>query len=181
MTKQPLKEFLKDESIFLEISNIESFPFIDTENIPTLDALLLVTYGNKLVYVEFNDVNIELISKMLVIKNRKKWLSYIETEQLLGNVNNRRELTETITDSETRTGERTDINKVSAYNTNDLLVDGGNDNSSTDILDGEKIRTLTDETIDVNHAYTMLNLVGKETVTSKVIADVAQFLTLSIY
>lgn len=181
MSKHPLKEFLKDESIFLEISNIESFPFIDTENIPTLDTLLLVTYGNKLVYGEFNDVNIELIAKMLVIKNRQKWLCYIEAEQLLGNVNTRREITETITDSETRTGERTDINKVSAYNSDELLTDGGNDNSSTDILDGEKTRTLTDETIDVKHAYTMLNLVGKDTVASKVIADVAQFLTLSIY
>lgn len=174
-----LRDFLDNESIFTEINNIEPFPFIDDAEI--LDILLTTLYGNKLVYESFNDVNLTLIAQMLVVKNRSKWLGYIEIEQLAGNVNNRREVVETIVDNETRTGERTDINKVSAYNTDDLLVDGGSDNNSTDVLDGEKTRTLTDETINVRQAYNMLNLLGKETVASKVIKDVAQFLTLSIY
>lgn len=174
-----LRDFLSNESIFTEIGNIEPLPFTaDTE---VLDALLITLYGNKFVFESFNDVNLTLIAQMVVIKNRAKWAGYIEMEQLVGNVNSRREVIETIVDNETRTGERTDTNKVSAYNTNDLIIDGGSDNNSTDVLDGEKTRTLTDETIDVKQSYDMLNLLGKETVASKVITDVAQFLTLPIY
>jgi len=180
MTEKTLKEFLENESLFEKINQLESFPFL-INNVSIMDLILITNYGSKKVFSAFEGNNIQTIAEMLVLNFQNSWENYVKIELLTDNPNSRREVTETTNQTETRLNSKSDVNKISAYNSEDLINDGGMNTDGTDDLDGETVRTLVDEQINQKQSYELLSMGVKNSIIKSVMNDISGYLTLDIY
>lgn len=176
-----LKEYLDGVNIFDLINQIEPLPFEPPLQLTNLDLRLKVLHGNKTLFESFEALEPELVANLLNMDFSKKWSDLVVLLSQADNLNPRTELTETITDGETRTSSSNVLGKVSAYNSDVLIVNDGSDTSGLDVSDGERTRTLTDTQIDLATSFNMLNVVQQNSILQTVIQDVANYLTLSIY
>lgn len=181
MMKIKLKKFLENVSIFSEISSNRDFPFITPDTVDVLDTMLILEYGERNVYNPIADCNIEIIAKMIVVKYGKTWDTYVLSEALSNNVNDRTEVTEIIENDDEVSHKGESISKVSAYNTSDLIDDSGSENDDLTTTTGKRERVLTDERINVFNSYKLLGILAKDSIISKVQRDVVGFLTINIY
>ncbi len=177
MTK--LNEFMLQGSLFTEINNIVSIPFIPS----VMDNLLVVRYGDKTMFSKLLLTPLNEVAKMIVALHGESWDQLIELQAVNFEVgaSQTHKITETIVDTETRTNTRDDLNKVSAANSDELINNDGMTSTSNDGLNGEKIRTVTDSIIDINTAYENLSLSSKNRIIDLILKDVSNFLSLSIY
>jgi len=180
MTEKTLKEFLENESLFEKINQLESFPFL-INNVSIMDLILITNYGSKKVFSAFEGNSIQTIAEMLVLNFQNSWENYVKIELLTDNPNSRREVTETTNQTETRLNSKSDVNKISAYNSEDLINDGGMNTDGTDDLDGETVRTLVDEQINQKQSYELLSMGVKNSIIKSVMNDISGYLTLDIY
>ena len=176
-----LKEYLEGVNIFDLINQIEPLPFEPPLQLINLDLRLKVLHGNKTLFDSFETLEPELVANLLSMDFSKKWSDLVVVLSQADNLNPRTELTETITDGETRTSSSNVLGKVSAYNSDALIVNDGSDTSGLDVSDGERTRTLTDTQIDLATSFNMLNVVQQNSILQTVMQDVANYLTLSIY
>ena len=120
---------------------------------------------------------------MLTFEYGKKW-EILSTEIWVGfnlgakQVNKK---TETITKTENREVLKDDVNKVSAYDTDELITNDGNTSNTTDGLTGSESRVITDEIIDMETAFNNLSTQTQNSIIETVLNDVKSFITLSIY
>ena len=179
--KMKLNEYLEGKDVFTAIKTAGEFDFIQSDDIPAMNGLLSLEHGRKLIYDPITTIEFETVAGLIAVKYQSKWEGYVLAAAAMENVNVRREVTETITDSEARTNTRNDTAKVSAFNSSEMINDTGNDTIGNDTLEGEKERLLVDETIDPGKAYNLLDSNTKNGIINRVISDVSEFFTLSIY
>lgn len=176
-----LKEFLSNKSsLFEAIKTLETFPFIGNDS-EKLDLILASNYGARKLFSAYEDLTLNELAGILVIEFSDRWNDYVKMAALVQDVNNKRELTETINNTEDRTNNATTTNKVSAYNSETLLDDDGNEVTGTDGLIGEKTRTVTDTDVNTEKAFNMLNKVNQTSIIRSVVKDISSATTLSIY
>lgn len=175
-----LNAFLAGKSLFTEIENIEAFPFIvgDAEN---LDLILTINYGERKLFKPYSTLEVEKVAQLIVKEYGETWRDYVKIEALKENVNSRREVSETITENEDRLSEREDVNKVSSFNSTEMVVNDGTSSNNSDTNTGEKVRTLTDESISPKESYSLLSNMARASILKNVMNDVSKALTLSIY
>lgn len=177
-----LRNYLDNGSLWSEIKNIEDFPFIGEDPI-FLDTLQKIEYGDRILSPSFLNVEINFAAKVIVKLFSDKWNKVIESEinkiNLLGDGNTLKKIdknTVTVNDEETEI-----LNKVSSYNDDSLLVEGGNSNSlnsNKNVTGGETV----DETrISYENLFNNLNSVERTNIINIVLSDVSKYLTLNLY
>lgn len=176
-----LKEYLDGVNIFELMNALNPLPFTPPLQLVNLDLRLKVIYGNKPLFSSFEGLAPEIVANLLVLDFSKKWEQLIDVLAQAGNVNPRREITETITSGETRTSTSNTLGKVSGFNSDELLVNDGSEVDGLDVSDGERIRTLTDRQINLQLTFNMLNVIDQNSILQTVMKDVSTYLTLSIY
>lgn len=174
-----LNELLETQSIFSAVNARQNFDFI--EDPAELDLMLKISYGERQVFAPFEDLKDEEISMFIVNAFGEAWENYVKIELLSVNVDKRRELTETTNQSEDRTSTKNDLNKVAAFNSDDLIQNDGSDSNTEDGMVGDSTHTLTESNIDVGNSFKLLNDLSKHSIITKVIYDVARTITLDIY
>ncbi len=177
-----LKEYLEGVNIFDLIDQIEWLPIGSPVQLTNLDLKLKLFHGNKTLFETFESLEPELVASLLNMEFNDKWVklaTFLVSQT--DNLNPRTELTETIIDGETRTSSNNVLGKVSAYNSDALIVNDGSDTTGLDVSDGESVRTLTDTQIDLANNFNMLNVVHQNSILQTVMQDVSNYLTLSIY
>ncbi len=170
-------------SLWGEIATVEMFPFIIDSGADNLDLLLFDLYGDRELFKTVENKPLTNIAKMIVLLNKDKWdrLIAIELEKFPIGGGVTRRLSETITENETRNNNRDNLNKVSAVNDLELIVNDGSNSIENDVLDNSKTRTLSDGNYSINTAYNDLLLMSKNNIINTTLKDVANYLTLSIY
>lgn len=92
---------------------------------------------------------------------------------------------ETTTDNtvtvESRNGNSTDTNKVSGFNSDELVVNDGSTRTTGDDLSGNKDRTLTRKKGGISEAFKNLDVLKKNDIIQTVINDVVGFATITLY
>lgn len=167
-------------SLFTAINDVEAFPFIagDAEN---LDLILKINYGQRTLFSPYSDMTMNNLASLLVTQYGETWRDYVKIEALKENVNDRREVSETINENEDRLSEREDVNKVASFNSAELVVNDGSTSNNTDTNTGEKVRTLTDESISPQASYALLSNMARASILKNVMQDISKALTLAIY
>lgn len=178
-----LKEYLEGVSIFELMDDLVPFPFVSGSSyqVADLDLRLKLLHGDKPLFSSFEELEPEMVANLLVLDFSEKWEKLVEVLAQAGNVNPRREVTETITSGETRTNTSNTLGKVSGFNSDALLTNDGTDVEALDVSDGERIRTLTDSQINLQSTFNMLNVIDQNSILQTVMKDVSNYLTLSIY
>lgn len=176
-----LNEFISIDGVFNHIHTLKpDLPFLGNGENEVMDNLLMLNYGDQLVYRKLTPFTAKQICTMVVKQHSHKWEKLVSIEG--SNLSSgKRILTETITTNENRNNSRDSKNLISAYNDDSLIINDGSLSTDSDDLTGSKIRTLTDENQSLNSAYYNLSLSDKNNIMNIVLKDVASFITLSIY
>ena len=177
-----LNEFILVDGVFQHIHNYKSsFPFLGDGQNEVMDRLLMLNYGDRLVYRKLIPYPASQICEMIVKQHGHKWDALVEIDALNKLATKMRTITETTTNNETRNNTRDDKNLISAYNDDALIINDGSLSTNADDVTGTETRTMTDETTDLKTAYNNLSLSDKNNIMNIVLKDVASFITLSIY
>lgn len=183
MSDLKLTEYLSRGSVWGGIQALAPYPFFDTYTPDQLNQQLDLLYGERVVFTKFSDKAISLAADLIFVEFNDKWLNLIkvnsEVFNLAASVTNKK--TETTTTTENTTRESGTTNKVSAFNTEDLIIDGGTDNTETGDKDTTASKVTTDDKISLGSAYNNLTLAEKISIIKTVNKDIAQFLSLSVY
>ena len=178
-----LTDYLGTDNIFNELMEVGDIPIFNSETINTMNMLLKLNHGDKVVFEKFNTISKREVAQMLMLQHGKNWNRIIDVSINGLNIGatSVHTVTETIKETENRNNSREDINLVSAFNTDELVTNDGINSNNNESVNGDKTRILTDEVSDYATQYNNLSLSIKNNINDIVITDVSNFLTLSIY
>jgi len=178
-----LSEFLGVQGIWGRILALSPFPFIAQFTPEFMDKHLILNHGDKIVFHKIPSLGLDYVAQDAVHNFTQKWTDLISIESLQLNIgaDNTRKVSETLTHAETRINTQENLNKVSAFNTDELITNDGSNSSHSDDIDFNKTRVLTDEDLSLEQAYLNLSLKQKNIIISTVNSDLASLFTLDIY
>ena len=176
-----LDEFLFNDSLFDRIQTLSPYPFFDTVHPLKMDELLKIKFGERLVFRKFLNVDLDTIALFINSEFGKKWQNIIATLETDIKVGSERVLSENIDNKVLNTGNNVTENKVSAFNSDELVIDKADDNSSNSEIDNKTVKTTSEKLISFADIYNNLSMVQKLNIINTVISDVAKHLTLDIY
>ena len=179
-----LKTWLNGGSIFTAIQTYEEFPFFSWDCTPAdLDQMLSLTYGQRLVASSFNNFDINVAGKIIAKLYSEKWNALIKFNITPPDIG-AKSTTKTTGKQNTigtKNGVSNTENKVSAFNSDDLINDTGSHNA----LDENTTQDITQDSsisvIDWQTAFSNLSLAERTNIISVVLKDVASYLTVSVY
>lgn len=176
-------DFLRVTDVVSTIKSKVTLPYLKDMPTPVMNNLLMVKYGEREVFSKVAVMTVDEIADMILFLNVNKWQKMIDIDSLDYDVgaSNINKVTETVNNTENRTNTRDDLNKVSAFNTTDLMVNDGTNSNTVDDMTGTTTRTVVNSSIDFTTAYNNLSLAEKNNIMNTVLYDVADFITLSIY
>lgn len=181
MNEITLNQYLEHKSIFTLIQNIEQFPFFDTMSPDDMDKHLDMFYGQRIVYKRAISLSPETVAKLIVGVNSDKWENLIKLNELDVLNGAERSVNENTKNNTINTGSNNRTHKVSAYNSDELVPDNADIDSSTNTSDLDGTRLLTERNKSLQGAYNNLLLKKKLNIIETVVKDVSNYLTLDIY
>ena len=178
-----LRGYLTGGSIFTAIQTTNNFPFFVGNDAADFDYMLTLNYGQRLMFSAFIDVPVNTVAKHIVKLYGDKWDSLIKFNESGANIGAVSSVK--TTGKQKTTGVKTDntdvTNKVSAFNSDELLVDTGSttvgDENTTQDVDRDSLV----ETFNIQTAFNNLPLAEKTNIINVVLKDVANYLTVSAY
>ena len=176
-----LKDYLENVNIFDLINQVEPISFLNPLDLITLDLRLKTLQGSKTLFEPFSGLEPEAVAGLISMDFSAKWSKLFEILSEVENINPRNEITETVNKTEIKNATSSNIGKVSGFNSDELLVNDGSETTGLDDSTGETLRVLTNQDIDLNVSFKMLNLLQQNSIIQTVVNDVVGYLTLSIY
>lgn len=176
-----LRQFLKPISLWGSINSIESFPFIQD---PTnLDLLQVINYGDREVFKGFIDLTDIELAEMLILHFSDKWNYVIDAN--IGDIDLTSDTTKRTkiisTKEELISGSENTDNKVSGYNSQDLIIDNGNERIRVEDVTGDSTSEKIETSNNLKSLFKNLPLVEQSNIINIVMLDVSKFLTISLY
>lgn len=178
-----LGQYLEGESIWGRILTLVTVPELGLIGADVLDKNLILNHGDKNIFYKTILMSLEDVAKDIGFNYEQKWKDLISIETLNLNIgaDNTHKISETLTHAETRINTQENINKVSAFNTEELIANDGSNSNNSDDIDYSKVKTLTDENLSLQTAFNNLSLKQKNIIIRTVNNDIASLLTLDIY
>lgn len=181
-----LSDYLLDHTPLADIetlADIELSPIFAMVTGSDLDLMLDQNYGDRSLYSKVRKRDDSFHSIAIIAQYKQSWLKVMELNGLdikLG-ATNQRVLKETITE-QVKVDSTQDVNnKVSAFNSDDLITDTSNDTTGVNNSDGIKERILDDANININSALKQLTAYQQSNIIACILSDVAKYYTISIY
>ena len=178
-----LKTWLAGGSIFTAIQTAENFPFFADTTPAEFDQMLSLTYGQRMVTSAFNSFDINVAGKFITKLYGKKWAALIQFNISPPDIG-AKSVTKT-TGNQNTVGTKNDIsnseNKVSAFNSDDLITDTGARNELDENVTQDITRDSSVSVIDWQTVFNNLSLSERTNIISVVLKDVATYLTVSVY
>lgn len=174
-----VNEWLASENIFSEISLIIP-KIVSPADSSTLDLMFKTYQGERELFAPFENITVKQAADMVALKFGKIWEKYLEVESLAG-VGDVSTTTETINQTETRNNTSDSVDKVAAYNELDLIDNSGNALTGSNDLLGETTRSTVVDGVSVDNRFNLLQLADANSIISKMLSDVANTISLSIY
>lgn len=166
--------------IFTELKKLNPNLVIDSDR---MTSIFLLRYGDRNVNHAIMPLTPYQIADLLTFEFSEKW-EILLTEFWVGfNLGARQvtKVTETITKTENRLTDKDDLNKVSGFDSDELITDNGLNSKTKDDLTGTETKTTTNEIIDMETAFNNLSMQTQNSIIETVLNDVKSFITLSIY
>lgn len=180
-----LKEYLLqfDKNIFDEIKLIEAFPFLVDSNLITLNEILLLTAGERNVRQSIQTLPLTILASILVSDYSNSWNNIATLDLKLNGsfadeINLHREEGKS---QVLQTNNSNNTNKVSAYDTDELVIDDGSTSDGSSDINNSNSGSSVDEKYILANIYDNLDKSQQFKIHRKVINDIVNTLTLSIY
>lgn len=175
--KKTIRQLLEGKQLWQEISNIEPFPFIT----PGLDSMFIIEHGSLPLFSPIEQETVESLAAYAVNVFGDKWRKLslmdslpLDAEEVITETINKVGIVEKQNDTET-------TDKVSAYNSNDLIDDSGKSENESGKVESDESQENTKETKSINSAFGNLSKLEQLNIIKIAMADVASFLKTDIY
>lgn len=182
-TPVTLRTYLTGGSIFTAIQTTNNFQFFVGNDAADLDYMLTLNYGQRLMFSAFIDVPVNTVVKHIIKLYGDKWNGLISFNESGYNIGASSSVK--TTGKQKTKGVKTDnsdvTNKVSAFNSDELLVDTGSNTAGNENTTQDVDRDSLVETFNIQTAFNNLSLAEKTNIISVVLKDVANYLTVSAY
>ena len=178
-----LAVWMEQGSLWEGIRGLAPLPFFDTVPPAQLDVQTVLSFGDRFIFSKLVTTAPEQMAVNIVAIYKAKWEKLVEALAVDYDLSagTSKKTTETIHKIEARDNTRDDVNKVSAFNTDDLITDTGATSTGADNLTGDTTRTLTEADISLTNAFNNLSMLDQQNIITTVIKDVANYMTLSVY
>lgn len=176
-----LDEFLFNDSLFERIETLSPYPFFDTVHPLKMDELLKIKFGERLVFRKFLNVDLDTIALFIHSEFNNKWNNIILTLESDIKNGSERVLSENTDNTISNIGSNVTENKVSAFNSDELVIDKADNNTSNSETDNKTVKTTSEKLTSFATVYNNLSMAQKLNIINTVISDVAKHLTLDIY
>lgn len=166
--------------IFTELKKLNPNLVIDIDR---MNTLFMLRYSQLTVNPYIIKLTAFQIADLLTFEFSQKW-EILLTEMWVGfNLGARQvtRVTETVTKTENRLTDKDDLNKVTGFDSENLITDNGANSKTKDNLTGLETKTTTNEIIDMETAFKNLSLTLQNSIIETVLNDVKSFITISIY
>ena len=181
MNEITLDLFLENESLFTRIQTLSPYPFFDHMPPLDMDIHLSLNYVDRIIYPKIIKYSLEDLARLINNVHQEKWENLIKIGDLDISKGATRTVAETIQDSSINTGANTRTHNISAFNNPDLVADNSDTDSSTNTINNDGTRLLTESNTSMQTAYNNLLLTQKLNIIETVVKDAASYLTLDIY
>lgn len=175
--KQNIRQFLDGADLWDAINNVKPFPFIDE----TTNRLFLIDYGQMPVFSGIEGETVDDIADYVVRLFGDKWETLLDAAGINLAADQTRTVTETTDTDETRETATTDTDKTSAFNSVELVDEGGKETEGTETREVDTTKTITDETESAGTLFDNLQKADKLNIIKTALADVANFMKVSVY
>jgi len=172
-----LSQYLNENDLMAAINDIQTYPFIDEK----LNGILSFYYGEQTVFDAIPNTSINLVAMLIVNKYADKWEALINMDVLnitTGGVTKRVEGT---TSSKTNNDSSSNINKVSGFNSDVLIVDTQTDNEVLNSEEGTGTKQINDYVSSHKELFNNLSYQDKTNIITVVLKDITNILTLDLY
>lgn len=175
--KQTIRQFLNGSDLWEAINNVKPFPFIDE----TTNNLFLAEYGQMPLFSGIEGDTVENVAKYVVRLFGDKWEQLLSAAGVSLAADSVRTVKETTDTDETRETATTDTDKTSAFNSDQLIDEGGKETEGTETREVATVKTITDEIKSARTMFENLQKADKLNIIKTALADVANFMKVSVY
>lgn len=178
-----LKEYLEDKpSIFEMIDGTNVFPFI-LDDTTLLDNLLILLAGEKTVRKSIVDMPFDMVVNVIIHDFKDSWATLAElsvkvNKSLADEVILRQGTGSGTTD---QTNSINNINKVSSFNADELLNDTGSEQDGLTNVTNSNTNESVEEKYTLANMFNNLETSQKFKLHRKIIKDIVDSITLSVY
>ena len=181
MLEITLDKFIGSGSIFSRIQTLSPYPFFAQMPPLDMDIHLKMFYGERIVYPKIVEYQLDDLARLINSVHKDKWENLIKFSGVDISKGSTRTVDETKKDSIINTGANTRTHNVSAFNTDNLIADNSDIDSSTSTVNNDGTRLLTESNSSLQTVYNNLLLSQKLNIIEVVVKDTASYLTLDIY
>ena len=181
MNEITLDQFLENESIFTRIRTLSPYPFFEQMPPLDMDIHLSMFYGERIVYPKMAKYSLDDLARLINNVHQSKWENLIKANEFDISKGETRTIEEQNQGSTVNTGANTRTHNVSAFNTDDLIADNSDIDSSTNTVNNDDTRLLTESKNTLQVTYNNLLLTQKLNIIEAIVKDTASYLTLDIY
>jgi|SRR5699024_2336129 len=143
------------------------------------DILLRLEFGQRWVYSEYLELSPNELASIVDYRFKESWNDYVEL-QLTPKGSEVYQTKEVLSGLEVEGTDTNSVDKVSAFNEDELVDTSGNLVDTERELSKELTRTVTKSLFRLKD-YPEIYYQIQENITSKIISDLGKFLTLSVY
>lgn len=172
-----------DTGLFTEINHAKPFEWNEIYTPEELDILFLFTHGNKKISKQLMGLDISTVAEMVYTAYNVKWKKQFE----VFNVDFALGESYRITKSDIKEGSETfnsdseTITKEGAFNSEELVVDGGTEDSQTNENRVDETREHEEVKTDFQTLKQQMKLMDNSRFIDGVLTDVSNLLLLKIY
>lgn len=175
--KQTIRQFLNGADLWEAIYNVKPFPFIDE----TTNNLFLAEYGQMPLFSGLEGDTVENVAEYVVRLFGDKWEQLLSAAGISLAADSVRTVKETTGIDETRETATIDTDKISAFNSDQLIDEGSKETEGTEARKVDTTKTITDETKSARTLFDNLPKADKLNIIKTALADVANFMKVSVY
>lgn len=182
-----LAQYLDGENLWGEIRALANdpvtLPFLTQTSEIDLNIQTVLRYGDRILFGKFENTTIAEAAAILLYAFEDHWRELIEfaAEDIGISVAEKEVIDDDVIRTKETGSEAETVNKVSAFNTNDLLEDSGNVINTNEEVAGEDNRKVIKKRVSINDAYENLSKADRLNIKRAAVSDVARFLSLAVY
>ena len=165
-------------NIFSELKRIDTSLVFDDEK---LWQLFNLKYGDKTLVSPLDKWGAVGIAEMLTLEYGEKWRLFSEQMTNFNNYLGGVRTTETLNKEELLNNVSDTLNKIAAFDSDDLLANDGNNSTSNSTNTLEYTKTLLNENVSIKDLLNSLQIKIDNDIIKLVVNDTKNFITLEIY
>ena len=184
--RETLGHFIDSGDLWGEIQAVKDYPFFTDFPASKLNDFTDLAFGNRTLYSKFDTeigIDAESAAGFIVMEYDRKWLALIEVNAIEFDYGASETVkkTEVTNETENNARETETLNMVSAFNSSDMVTEGGNSSTETGDRELEGNKTTTSGKQSLSAAWGNLTLAEKTGIVRIITGDVACFLSLETY